>query len=107
MIENNKIMGKVKYGQKTLGCYGYQTLRNGRTIIRKQINTFAAKPRLWSNLPFIAKRDYGTLRNDRTIIRKQINSEAIPVRISGKGVRLYKCKGVHIADFISFFLNIP
>ena len=43
MIENNKIMAKVKYGQTALSCYGYQTLRNGRTIIRKQINTFAAK----------------------------------------------------------------
>ena len=30
-------------------------------------------------------------------------------RISGKGVHMYKglCVGVHSADFISFFLNIP
>ena len=60
--------------------------------------------RVYSSL---SNRDYGTLRNGRTIIRKHINSEAFPVRISGKGVRLYKCKGVHIADFISCFLNIP
>ena len=28
-------------------------------------------------------------------------------RISGKGVHLYKGKGVRFSDFISFFLNIP
>ena len=28
-------------------------------------------------------------------------------RISGKGVHTYKGVGVHFADFISFFLNIP
>ena len=28
-------------------------------------------------------------------------------RISGKGVRMYKGMGVHFADFISFFFNIP
>ena len=27
--------------------------------------------------------------------------------ISGKGVFIYKGIGVHFADFISFFLNIP
>ena len=28
-------------------------------------------------------------------------------RISGKGVHMFKGVGVHYADFISFFLNIP